>query len=122
MQTSYQIFHNMTAAWLRTYKQGDTIIAGHSGETHVWGTDDPSNNLENIWQCLDNLFWLHNHDERPDAATAPALSVGDVIAVGGNAYSVDRQGFALVQVDHRDIIHVPYHHYRIGLRNTDARS
>ena len=94
----YKIFHNVNfdRVWKKTgYEVGDPLASGWSDEIdHVETVND---------HLLEQLWVRHNRDERPDNRTAPSLSMGDVLIVDGNAYTICAVGFRPVVVSEHDV-------------------
>ena len=99
---NYKILHNVGSekSFLDGYRQGDFLVVGFEGEIDLSG-DITSGSLE---KTAEMVFYRHNRDDRPDAETAPSLSVGDVIVFGEIAVSVLPIGFTHVTVDPSDIL------------------
>lgn len=66
----YELWHNLSAKFLRGFQPGDYVWRGYRGTIEVPG-DQP--------QACEAIFARHNQDDRPDGSTAPSLSVGDVV-------------------------------------------
>jgi hypothetical protein len=93
----YVNYTNLDSHYLRAYQSGDRLVRGHQGEV------DGSAGLSMV-ATAERLFTIHNRDDRPDGQLCPSMSVGDVIAFGEIAFSVDACGFKRVDLDHRDLI------------------
>jgi hypothetical protein len=94
----YTILHNVNfvRGWKANgYEVGDALALGWSGEVPFDGEID-ENLLEQIWI-------RHNRDQRPDRETCPSLSMGDVLLLNDNAYTVCGIGFRSVSVDEYDM-------------------
>jgi len=85
----YQLFHNQSSHYLRGYEPGDELREGWVGEVD----HDPA---KSELPVLDQIWWIHNRDDRPDGQIAPSLSVGDVIVLGETAFAVQMVGFRAV--------------------------
>lgn len=87
----------MDARFDRHYQSGDRLTSGYEAEL-----PRPSDSVLTLPDLCEQLFGIHNRDDRPDGKTAPSLSVGDVIVLrgldNGYAYSVARAGFVKVDL------------------------
>lgn len=95
----YQILHNIDALFMRPYRPGDRLIEGHVGELDGDHTPEVAAEL---------VFARHNRDDRPDGRDAPSLSIGDVVVLDGDAWSVASLGFEAVTVTGSDVHPGPY--------------
>ncbi len=96
----YQLFHNRSAGFWRTYEPGDELVAGYRGEfPPCFSIRDDLDPREALLGIAEVIFAKHNRDDRPDGKTAPSLSVGDVVVIGEVALSVDRLGFVFVTLE-----------------------
>jgi hypothetical protein len=94
-RTSYVIFHNLDAGYMRIYQRGDRLADGYRGTIRTSG---------DLARAAEAVFSRHNRDDRPDGQSAPSLSVGDVVVFGEVALSVDGRGFAPVHLDPDDLL------------------
>ena len=93
----YQLFHNQTASFCRSYEPGDVLVEGYRGEFPACfepRTDVPVDDM--MFRLAEVVYMKHNRDDRPDGKTAPSLSVGDVVVIGEVALSVASVGFEVV--------------------------
>ena len=97
MELAYVNFTNMDAGFGRPYEQADRLVRGHRGTLEVDGA-------EVVERVAERIFERHNSDDRPDGQLRPSMSVGDVVAIGEVAVSVDRIGWRRVQLDPTDLI------------------
>lgn len=99
---NYRILHNVGSekSFLDGYRQGDFLVVGFEGEIDFSGSVTP----ESLERVAEMIFYRHNRDDRPDAESAPSLSVGDVIVFGEVAVSVLPIGFTHTTVDPSDIL------------------
>ena len=95
MNTSYTLWTNLDSRFRGQYEAGShRLVRGYMSTTPLEQDSDDRDDLllcEEIWQ-------LHNRDNRPDGQMAPSLSVGDVIELPGGSYSVCGEGFAQVEM------------------------
>lgn len=92
--TEYRIYRNLTRPF-QTYRPGDTLWFDPTPR-HVT-LDDTASRTD----ALNMIFERHNRDDRPDAAYAPSLSVGDVVALdwleeSATFHAVDRFGWSFI--------------------------
>lgn len=81
----YQIFHNVSARFMRGAVPGDVLIRGWEGTLDV----SPEGS------AFEAVFRQHNRDSRPDGRQAPSLSVGDVVVIiGVGSRTVDSMGWS----------------------------
>lgn len=95
---NYRILHNLDARYRRPYEPGDRLVDGYTGVLDLDTTAA-------VTYLADVVFLRHNHDNRPDGADAPSLSVGDVIVFDTITLSVAPVGFATVTIDPADRLH-----------------
>jgi hypothetical protein len=94
----YRILHNLDARFSRPYQSGDRLADGYVGR-HA------ANDLTAV---CEEVFAIHNRDDRPDGKSAPSMSVGDVVIAGETAFSVDRFGFTTVTINTDDLLNTPW--------------
>lgn len=86
---TYTILHNVAPDhFLAGYIEGDRLVEGHHAAVEAPSYED----------ALDDIWVIHNRDNRPDGKLAPSLSVGDVILLwdvegGEDAFKVVDVGF-----------------------------
>lgn len=101
----YTNWTNIDARFARPYQPGDRLVKGWSDDVPavvpVIATGNP---LEMVLATAERVFMRHNADDRPDGQLCPSMSVGDVVAFGEVAVSVDRRGFVQVSLDPSDLI------------------
>jgi hypothetical protein len=94
----YVCWTNLDGGRLRPYRPGDRLVRGWTG---VLDQLDPAPKLDTLAEIV---FVRHNRNDRPDGRLCPSMSVGDVVMFGEAALSVDRIGFAAVNVASADLI------------------
>jgi len=90
----YTNYTNMDT-FFRAYEPGDRLVKGWEGE--VEASDD-------LRGTLDRIFARHNRDDRPDGQLCPSMSIGDVVVLEGEAFSVDAHRFHPVVLHEADLI------------------
>ncbi len=86
---TYRIYHNEEKARLNGYQPGDQITLGYSGNVDT-------NDGDYRW----TVYIRHNVPERPDRLQSPSFSVGDVVAIQGEAWTLTRgAGWAPVNLE-----------------------
>ena len=125
----YRLLHNLDARFSRGYLPGDRLVEGHRGTVELHGTtsvdpaaqatDDGGPSLVSVALSVacDQIFALHNRDDRPDGRDAPSLSVGDVVVLGEAAFTVVSLGFEIVVVDPADVHPGPWREVVATLRD-----
>lgn len=96
MTARYTNYSNLDASFMRPYEPGDRLVKGWTGETDLA--------FPHEMRALEEIYFRHNHDDRPDGQMCPSMSIGDVVIVGEGAWSVDHIGFVPVTVDPADLI------------------
>jgi hypothetical protein len=76
MNVHYRLWHNRDSHYVRGYARPDGILRGYEGTIEV-----PQHPADPTRAICEAIFARHNSDDRPDGATAPSLSVGDVVEV-----------------------------------------
>jgi hypothetical protein len=99
---TYQIYHNLDSHYMRPYQPGDRLATGHQAGLPSAYPGESSVAL------AEQIYAKHNRDNRPDGQAAPSLSVGDVVVIGEMAMSVDRCGFAHVDLQRSDLLGLTY--------------
>ena len=94
----YECWTNVDARFSRTYECGDRLVRGWRD---VVASTGPVPRFEVL---AVEVFARHNRDDRPDGQLCPSMSIGDVVVFGEVAMSVDRIGFARVDVDPGDLV------------------
>lgn len=97
---AYRNYTNGAAVFGRGYEPGDTLIAGWAGTIDAEQLDSEAA----VRAIAERIFERHNADDRPDGRLCPSMSVGDVIAFGEIAVTVERCGFSRCQIDPADVI------------------
>jgi hypothetical protein len=97
----YQLFHNLDAGRARLYAPGDRLVPGYAGSL---GTT----RAIAVSKLPEEIFDRHNRDDRPDAESAPELSMGDVVVMGDTTIGVERYGFTPVTIDPADLLTITY--------------
>jgi hypothetical protein len=92
---NYTNYTNMTARFCRGYAPGDRLVKGWQGVVPPGCA---------AADRLEYLFVVHNRDDRPDGQLCPSMSVGDVVKLGDEWWTVQDIGFAKVEVDATDLI------------------
>ena len=100
--SGYRLLHNLDAMFSRTYRPGDRLADGYSGDISVPPTSEAETR-----RLLEDIWVVHNSDDRPDGQTAWSLSCGDVVVLGEVAWSVSAVGFDHVQLDPKDLTGIP---------------
>lgn len=95
MDTRYTLWTNLDSRFRGPYVAGShRLVRGYIRTAPFEQEPDDREDLtlcEEIWQ-------LHNRDNRPDGRMAPSLSVGDVIELQCGSYSVCGEGFVRVEM------------------------
>jgi hypothetical protein len=100
-EMKYSICHNLDARFMRGYEHGDRLVQGYQGTIEAEG--------RNAKELAEAIFAKHNRDDRPDGNSAPSLSVGDIVTIGGNhSYTVLNFGFLRVYGHVEDIVPGPW--------------
>lgn len=107
--TTYRIYHNVQSRF-DPYTPGDRLwfdAAAYEASVPD-GTHDPVTTL------LEVIFDRHNRDDRPDAFSAPSLSVGDIVALdwdneNATFWAVGRFGWTeVVGPYHDQVVNAPW--------------
>lgn len=75
------------------YRAAHRLAPYFVGDTH-----DVQPLTPDVNEMLEALFMRHNRDDRPCGQDGPSLSIGDVVILGNDAYTVARRGFDKIDV------------------------
>ena len=97
---TYRLHHNLDSHYFRAWQKGDHLADGHTGTIEfVWS---------DIEVTLNEIYEIHNSDNRPDGSSAPSLSIGDVIVLGESAFTVAELGFTSINLEAGDLMGVDW--------------
>lgn len=97
----YELFHNLDAGGHWSWKEGDRLARGWSGEVAPRLGDD---DRVSVPETLEAVFLLHNADDRPDGQRVWSLSVGDVVVLGETAWTCERRGWQPCSLDESAVV------------------
>ena len=99
--TEYRIYHRIQRPLFGTYRPGDRLWFDSTAY------EVPAEEDTGAVELLEQIFYRHNRDDRPDGQIAPSLSVGDLVALD---WGTEETTFWAVQRIGWLEVHGPFHH------------
>jgi hypothetical protein len=82
--------------------EGNTVDLKEDEYKKVWEGKDFKLGTRDDIQILNDLYTLHNRDDRPSGKVCRSLSISDIVVVEGRAYACQRDGWKRIFLENEE--------------------